>query len=98
MVIIPAMRIKEEVCGSGIQDHLKPQHQIHDHGDALGKSEAISLREDKARLHVVRAAMNCLTSCQTLPWPARSLFNRACLGYMIGIRLYLPGNVDDLAQ
>ncbi|GFW04420.1 hypothetical protein TNCV_877891 [Trichonephila clavipes] len=37
--------------------------------------------EDKARPHADRVAMNCLTACQTLPWPAGSLFNRGCLGY-----------------
>ncbi|GFU26224.1 hypothetical protein TNCV_5106411 [Trichonephila clavipes] len=28
--------------------------------------------EDKARPHAARIAMNYLTACQTLPWPARS--------------------------
>ncbi|GFV28746.1 hypothetical protein TNCV_3986961 [Trichonephila clavipes] len=28
--------------------------------------------ENKARPHAARVAMNCLTACQTLPWPARS--------------------------
>ncbi|GFV34856.1 hypothetical protein TNCV_1451601 [Trichonephila clavipes] len=27
--------------------------------------------EDKARPYATRLAMNCLTACQTLPWPAR---------------------------
>ncbi|GFV70168.1 transposable element Tc1 transposase [Trichonephila clavipes] len=38
-------------------------------------------QQDNARPHTVRVAMNCLTACQTLPWPAKSLSNRACLGY-----------------
>ncbi|GFX94184.1 hypothetical protein TNCV_4292291 [Trichonephila clavipes] len=33
--------------------------------------------EDKARPHAAGVAMNCLTACQTLPWP----FNRAYLRY-----------------
>ncbi|GFW72866.1 hypothetical protein TNCV_1267091 [Trichonephila clavipes] len=37
--------------------------------------------EDKARSYAARVAMDCLTACQTLPWSARFLFNRACLGY-----------------
>ncbi|GFS49661.1 structural maintenance of chromosomes protein 6 [Trichonephila clavipes] len=37
--------------------------------------------EDKTRPHAARVAMNCLTVSQTLPWPARPLFNRVCLGY-----------------
>ncbi|GFT16574.1 uncharacterized protein LOC103523443 [Trichonephila clavipes] len=37
--------------------------------------------EDKARPHAARVAMNSLAACQTLPWPARSLFHTACLGY-----------------
>ncbi|GFU53189.1 hypothetical protein TNCV_2952341 [Trichonephila clavipes] len=26
-------------------------------------------------------AMNCLTACQTFPWPNRSLSDQACLGF-----------------
>ncbi|GFW22848.1 uncharacterized protein TNCV_2380631 [Trichonephila clavipes] len=37
--------------------------------------------EDKTRPHAASVSMNCLTTCQTLPYPAKSLFNRACLGY-----------------
>ncbi|GFV34878.1 transposable element Tc1 transposase [Trichonephila clavipes] len=51
-----------------------------------------------ARLHTTRAAMNCLTACQTLPWPARSpdlsqiehVWNRTRR------RLHLLENVDDV--
>ncbi|GFU87383.1 transposable element Tc1 transposase [Trichonephila clavipes] len=36
----------------------------------------------KMRPHAGRVALNCLTACQTLSRPAaKSLFNRACLGY-----------------
>ncbi|GFT90485.1 transposable element Tc1 transposase [Trichonephila clavipes] len=38
-------------------------------------------QQDITRLHTARVAINCLTACQTLSWPARSLSNRACLGY-----------------
>ncbi|GFW06749.1 hypothetical protein TNCV_3288491 [Trichonephila clavipes] len=38
-----------------------------------------------------------LTVCQTLPWFARSLSNRAFCDVM-GRRLHLLGNVDDLAR
>ncbi|GFU66473.1 HTH_Tnp_Tc3_2 domain-containing protein [Trichonephila clavipes] len=37
--------------------------------------------QNNARPHTARVAMNYLTASQTLPWPARSLSNRACLGY-----------------
>ncbi|GFX48053.1 hypothetical protein TNCV_4113881 [Trichonephila clavipes] len=37
--------------------------------------------EDKVRSFVVRVAMNYLTTCQTFPWAARYLYNRACLRY-----------------
>ncbi|GFU26604.1 hypothetical protein TNCV_1837321 [Trichonephila clavipes] len=56
------------------------------------------LSEKKDRPHAARVAMNCLTACRTLSWPARSIFIRAHVGDMIGRRLHLPGNVDDLAQ
>ncbi|GFV62443.1 transposable element Tc1 transposase [Trichonephila clavipes] len=56
--------------------------------------------QDNASLHTARISMNCLTPCQTLPWPARSLSNRACLGYggKADDRRYLPENTDDLTQ
>ncbi|GFT13025.1 hypothetical protein TNCV_431461 [Trichonephila clavipes] len=36
---------------------------------------------NNARPHTARVAMNSLTACQALPWPARFLSNRAYLGY-----------------
>ncbi|GFY25014.1 transposable element Tcb1 transposase [Trichonephila clavipes] len=44
--------------------------------------------------------MNCLTDCQTLPWPARSpdLCPIEHVWDMKGRRLRLPGNVDVLSQ
>ncbi|GFY04335.1 transposable element Tcb1 transposase [Trichonephila clavipes] len=56
--------------------------------------------EDKTRSHAALVAMNCLTVCQTLPWPARSpdLSPIQHLCDMMGRRLHLPENVDDLAQ
>ncbi|GFV61333.1 transposable element Tcb1 transposase [Trichonephila clavipes] len=52
------------------------------------------------RLHVARVAMNCLTACQTLPWPASSpdLSSIEHVWHSIGRRLHLLGNVDDLTQ
>ncbi|GFT16623.1 HTH_Tnp_Tc3_2 domain-containing protein [Trichonephila clavipes] len=47
-----------------------------------------------------RVAMNCLTACQILTWPARSP-DFSSIGHvwdMMGRRLNLPGNVDDLAR
>ncbi|GFV26415.1 transposable element Tc1 transposase [Trichonephila clavipes] len=32
-------------------------------------------QQDNARPHTACVTMNCLTACQTLPWPARSLSN-----------------------
>ncbi|GFX27520.1 transposable element Tc1 transposase [Trichonephila clavipes] len=56
--------------------------------------------EDKARLHAAHVAMNCLTVCQTLPWPARSpnLSSIKHVWDMMRRRLHQPGDVDDLAQ
>ncbi|GFT37437.1 uncharacterized protein TNCV_150431 [Trichonephila clavipes] len=55
---------------------------------------------DKTRPHAARVVMNCLTACQTLPWPARSpdLSSMEHVWNMMGKRLHLPGNVDNLAQ
>ncbi|GFW20793.1 uncharacterized protein TNCV_1050141 [Trichonephila clavipes] len=41
----------------------------------------IVFQQDNARSHTTRVTMHCLRDSQTLPWPSRSLFNRACLGY-----------------
>ncbi|GFY22145.1 hypothetical protein TNCV_3297881 [Trichonephila clavipes] len=38
-------------------------------------------QQDNAKPHTTHVAMNCLTANQKLPSPARSLSNRACLGY-----------------
>ncbi|GFV30013.1 transposable element Tcb1 transposase [Trichonephila clavipes] len=38
-------------------------------------------QQDNVRPYTARVAMNCLIACQTLPWTARSLSNRRCLGY-----------------
>ncbi|GFX36463.1 transposable element Tc1 transposase [Trichonephila clavipes] len=38
-------------------------------------------QQDNARPQTARVSMNCLAAYRTLPWPARSLSNRACLGY-----------------
>ncbi|GFX80468.1 hypothetical protein TNCV_2266771 [Trichonephila clavipes] len=57
----------------------------------------VVVEQDNARPHTVRVAMNCLTACQTLPLSARSLSDRACLGYDEKAT-DLPGNVDDLSE
>ncbi|GFU67393.1 transposable element Tc1 transposase [Trichonephila clavipes] len=56
--------------------------------------------EDKARPHAARVAMNCLVAFQTLPCPARSpdLSSIEQVWEMIGRRVNLLGNVDDLAR
>ncbi|GFT93934.1 transposable element Tc1 transposase [Trichonephila clavipes] len=38
-------------------------------------------QQDTARPHSVRVVTNCLSVCQTLPSPARSLSNQTCQGY-----------------
>ncbi|GFW00060.1 transposable element Tc1 transposase [Trichonephila clavipes] len=56
-------------------------------------------QQDNARQHKARVAMNCLTACQTLPWPATSPDLSAIehVWDTMGRLLHLPGNVDDLA-
>lgn len=57
-------------------------------------------QQDNARPHTARVAMNCLQACQTLPWPARSpdLSPIEHVWDMMGRRLHLPRNVDDLVR
>ncbi|GFX88125.1 transposable element Tc1 transposase [Trichonephila clavipes] len=44
--------------------------------------------------------MNCLTTCQTHPWPFRSpnIFLIEYVLDMMGRQLHLPENVEDLAR
>ncbi|GFW33903.1 transposable element Tc1 transposase [Trichonephila clavipes] len=58
---------------------------------------SLIFQQDNAKPHTTYVALNCLKAYQTLPWPARSHSNRACLGYD-GKAIASPGNVDDLAQ
>ncbi|GFX30360.1 transposable element Tcb1 transposase [Trichonephila clavipes] len=57
-------------------------------------------QQDNARPHTTRVVMNCLTACKTLSWPARSpdLSSIEHVWDMMGRRLHLPGNVNDLAR
>ncbi|GFW92134.1 uncharacterized protein TNCV_3540201 [Trichonephila clavipes] len=71
----------------------------HDTGHAIhmrhrGRAQR-PLQQDNAKPHTTRVAMNCLTAYQTLPWPVRSPIEH--VWDMMGRRLNLPGNVDDLA-
>ncbi|GFX04581.1 transposable element Tc1 transposase [Trichonephila clavipes] len=56
-------------------------------------------QQDNARTHTARVALNCFTACQTLPWPARTpnLSPTEHVWNMMGRRVLLPGNVNDLA-
>ncbi|GFX78639.1 transposable element Tcb1 transposase [Trichonephila clavipes] len=64
------------------------------------KSSGLIFQHDNARLHTERFAMNCLAACQTFPWPARppDVSQIEHVRDMMGRRLHLPGNVDDLAR
>ncbi|GFY34153.1 transposable element Tc1 transposase [Trichonephila clavipes] len=56
-------------------------------------------QQDNAKPHTTRVTVNCLTVYQTLPWPTRSP-DPTPIKYvwdMMGRRLHLLGNVDDLA-
>ncbi|GFY08414.1 transposable element Tc1 transposase [Trichonephila clavipes] len=57
-------------------------------------------QQDNARPHTARVIMNFLTASQTLSWPARSpdLFPVVHVWDIMGRRLHLPGNIDDLAR
>ncbi|GFV99526.1 transposable element Tc1 transposase [Trichonephila clavipes] len=55
---------------------------------------------DNVKPHTTRIAMNYFTAYQTFPWLARSPDPSPIehVWDMMGRRLHLPGNVDDLAQ
>ncbi|GFV73879.1 uncharacterized protein TNCV_2625821 [Trichonephila clavipes] len=54
--------------------------------------------QDNARPNTERVAMICLTACQMLPWLSRSPVHSPIehMWDMMGRRLHLQGNVDDL--
>ncbi|GFU85591.1 transposable element Tc1 transposase [Trichonephila clavipes] len=56
-------------------------------------------QHDNVKPHATRVAINFPTAYQTLPWPARSPDPTPIehVWDMMGMRLYLPGNVVDLA-
>ncbi|GFU45426.1 hypothetical protein TNCV_3625541 [Trichonephila clavipes] len=56
-----------------IAGHTGPQQRVMYHG--------FIFQQDNAKPYTTRVTRNCLTAYQTLPWPARSLSNRACLRY-----------------
>ncbi|GFW78395.1 transposable element Tc1 transposase [Trichonephila clavipes] len=57
-------------------------------------------QQDNIKPHTTRIAMNRLTAYQTLPWPARSPDPSPIehVWDMMGRRLHLPENVNDLAR
>ncbi|GFY19776.1 transposable element Tcb1 transposase [Trichonephila clavipes] len=57
-------------------------------------------QQDNAKPHTTRVAMNYLTAYQTLSWPARSPDPSPIehVWDMLGRRLHLPGNVNNLAR
>ncbi|GFV17433.1 transposable element Tc1 transposase [Trichonephila clavipes] len=57
-------------------------------------------RQDNAKLHTTHVAINSLTALQTLPCPARSP-NSSPIEHVwdvMGMRLHLLGNVDNLTR
>ncbi|GFU48893.1 transposable element Tc1 transposase [Trichonephila clavipes] len=57
-------------------------------------------QQDNAKQHTTRFAMNCFPTYETLPWPSRSPDPSPIkhVWDMMGRRMHLPGNVDDLAR
>ncbi|GFX65161.1 transposable element Tc1 transposase [Trichonephila clavipes] len=66
----------------------------------LWQYPGLIFQQNNAPLHTARVAVNCLTACQTLPWIARSPDPSAIepVWDVMGRRMHLPGNVDDLAR
>ncbi|GFW36510.1 HTH_Tnp_Tc3_2 domain-containing protein [Trichonephila clavipes] len=69
-------------------------------GDSQGCYLDPVFQQDNARPSTARVTMNCLTACQTLPWPARSSDFSPIehVWNMMEKRLHLSGNFDDLAR
>ncbi|GFT60626.1 transposable element Tc1 transposase [Trichonephila clavipes] len=65
-----------------------------------GRIIGLKYAEEKFRPYTAGVSMNCLTACKIFPWPARSpdLSSIVHVWDMLGRRLHLIGNVDDLAQ
>ncbi|GFW36597.1 hypothetical protein TNCV_1955971 [Trichonephila clavipes] len=60
---------------------------------------ATHTQQDNAKPQTTSVAMSCLTAYQAFPWPA-ILTDASPIEHvwdMIGRRMHLPGNVDDLA-
>ncbi|GFW38384.1 transposable element Tcb2 transposase [Trichonephila clavipes] len=56
--------------------------------------------QDNDKPHTARVTMNYLTACQTHLWPSKSpdFSHIEHVWYVMGRRLYLPGNADNLAR
>ncbi|GFW15537.1 uncharacterized protein TNCV_4656771 [Trichonephila clavipes] len=67
-VMMVEVNLKPQQIGrkDGLSDQLS-QRLIHRY-----QPSDVRPTQDKARPHAARVDMNYLTSCQTLPWPARS--------------------------
>ncbi|GFT95076.1 transposable element Tc1 transposase [Trichonephila clavipes] len=75
-----------------IARHTSPQQGVMKPG--------LIFKQDNAKPRPTRVAMNCLTAYRTLSWPARSP-NPSPIEHvldMMGRRLHLTGNFDDLAR
>ncbi|GFY36384.1 transposable element Tc1 transposase [Trichonephila clavipes] len=75
-----------------ISHHTGPQQEV--------MYPSLIFQQNNVKPHTTRVAMNYLTAYQTLPWPAKPLdpSPNEHVWDMMGRRLHLPGNVDDLAQ
>ncbi|UYV69295.1 hypothetical protein LAZ67_6003159 [Cordylochernes scorpioides] len=66
----------------------------------LSHHPGLTFQQDNARPHTARVTMDCLQSCRTLPWPARSpdLSPIEHIWDVMGRRLQPSRNVDYLAR
>ncbi|UYV82315.1 hypothetical protein LAZ67_21001686, partial [Cordylochernes scorpioides] len=66
----------------------------------LSHHPGLTFQQDNARPHTARVTMNCLQSCRTLPWPARSpdLSPIEHIWDVMGRRLQPSRNVNYLAR
>ncbi|UYV66712.1 ADARB2 [Cordylochernes scorpioides] len=66
----------------------------------LSHHPGLTFQQDNAQPHTARVTMDCLQSCRTLPWPARSpdLSSIEHIWDVMGRRLQPSRNVDYLAR
>ncbi|UYV79773.1 K02A2.6-like [Cordylochernes scorpioides] len=91
LVVIPGTLTAQQYVDDILRPALLPFHSHH---------PRLTFQQDNAQAHTARVTMDCLQSCRTLPWPARSLDLSPIehIWDVMGRRLQPSRNVDYLAR